>query len=286
VPVGVAGELFIGGESLARGYLNRPELNAEKFISLFLEKRGAPPVRVYRTGDRVRWTRRGELEFLDRIDSQVKVRGCRIELGEIETTLQTHPLVREALVLARPDERGELQLVAYVLTGSDRAPAEHGDLLVFLRGKLPAYMIPATIVALPAWPLTPNGKIDRLSLPAPVIGRDAAVAALNGSALEPSATEKLVSRTWEAVMGRGPILHEENFFDVGGHSLLAAQVITRLNAALPVRIPVRVLFDFPILGDFAREVEGRVAGAVSPRSAALRVTRRSARPDLELANPS
>jgi acyl carrier protein len=147
-------------------------------------------------------------------------------------------------------------------------------------------MIPAAIVAIPAWPLTPNGKIDRQALPAPVIVSDATVTAVNGSALESSATEKLVSKIWEAVLGRKTILPDENFFDVGGHSLLAAQVITRVNAAFPVRIPVRVLFDFPTLGDFTREVEGRVVGAVAPRSAELRVTRRSARPDLELANPS
>ncbi len=286
VPIGVAGELYIGGESLARGYLNRPELNADKFISIFLEKSSAAPARVYRTGDRVRWTPGGELEFLGRIDGQVKIRGCRIELGEIEANLQVHPAVREALVVARPDERGELHLVAYALTKSGEVPVSPGDLLTFLRGKLPAYMIPAAAVALSTWPVTPNGKIDRVALPAPVMGRDARVVSASVGSAEISTAEELVSKTWQAVLGRAMFTREENFFEVGGHSLLAAQVITRLNAALPVRVPVRVLFDYPTFGSFAREVEARVAAAVLPRIAPPRVKRRASQPDLELAKPN
>ena len=286
VPIGVAGELYIGGESLARGYWNRPELNAEKFISLFSDTSAGGSVRVYRTGDRVRWTADGELEFLGRIDGQVKVRGCRIELGEVEVGLQAHPAVREALVVARPDDRGELHLVAYVLTGSEASPALVGDVLAFLRGKLPAYMIPAALVALGSWPLTSNGKIDRAALPAPIMGKSSQGAGAREANAGISATEELVGKTWQAVLGRGTITQEDNFFELGGHSLLAAQVMTRLNAALPVRVPVRVLFDHPTLGAFTREVDGRVAAAVLPRMASPRVKRRGARSDLELAQPN
>ncbi|HUR60704.1 MAG TPA: amino acid adenylation domain-containing protein, partial [Opitutaceae bacterium] len=168
VPVGVPGELYVGGESLARGYLNRRELTAEKFVACPLDDADLNlPARLYRTGDLVRWTAAGEIEFLGRLDGQVKIRGCRIELGEIESTLQAHPCVRESLVLARADERGTPQLVAYFVAQPDAAAPAEQEMIEFLRAKLPAYMIPSEFVLLEALPLSPNGKLDRRQLPAP-----------------------------------------------------------------------------------------------------------------------
>ena len=164
VPVGVAGELHIGGEGLARGYLNRPDLTAEKFIpDPFSDTPGA---RLYKTGDLARYRPDGNIEFLGRIDHQVKIRGFRIELGEIESTLAQHPGVREAVVVAREDDSGDKRLVAY-LVGTPQTELEVGALRAFLKAKLPEYMVPAAFVMLDALPLTPNGKVDRKGLPAP-----------------------------------------------------------------------------------------------------------------------
>jgi amino acid adenylation domain-containing protein len=283
VPVGVAGELFIGGESLARGYLRRPELTAEKFLRVVLPQ-DRRERRLYRTGDLVRWTPQGELEFLGRLDGQVKVRGCRIELGEIEATLQRHPAGRDSVVLARPDERGQTQLVAYVVAAADGTAGTESELIDFLRAKLPAYMVPAAIVPLYHWPLTPNGKIDRKALPAP--------APRNGEGRGPfaapsGAVEQAVAKVWADVLGCPPVGRADNFFDLGGHSLLAAQAVTRLNAVLAARVSVRALFDQPTLAAFAREVELRIGNDPTARSPIHRVKRRAAaRSELELVQPN
>lgn len=281
VPVGVPGELLIGGESLARGYLRRPELDAEKFVLVSVA--GAEPVRLYRTGDSVKWNARGQLEFLGRMDGQVKIRGCRIELGEIEATLQGHEAVREALVLTRADTRGQPQLVGYVLPQQGKAPSAE-ELIAFLRAKLPAYMVPSALVVVAAWPLTPNGKIDRKALPAPTTR----VTETAAEQLAPqTAMEQSVAKIWADVLGREAVAREENFFDLGGHSLLAAQVIARLNVILPTPVSVRVLFDHPTLRAFARELEQRAETTATPRLPVQRLKRRAlARSEMELAQPN
>ena len=279
VPVGVPGELFIGGESLARGYLRRPELTAEKFLPHPFRSGGA---RVYRTGDRVRWTENGELEFLGRIDGQVKIRGCRIELGEIEAALHLHPAARECLVQTRTDERGELKLVAYVVGASDARRVNATKLTDFLREKLPAYMVPPAIILLDAWPLTPNGKIDRAALP----DAPGAIEAVRASAAPRNAIEETICRVWADVLARPRVGRDDNFFDLGGHSLLAAQIVTRLNATFPGAVTVRALFDQPTLAGFAREVEQRLGNASASRAPVQRPKRRLPRPDLELVQPT
>ncbi len=279
VPAGVAGELFIGGESLARGYLRRPELTAEKFIAdPFAETPDSKPQTpnparsvLYRTGDLVRWTVSGQIEFLGRIDGQVKIRGCRIELGEIEATLLSHPSVRGSLVLARVDEREQPQLVAYVLLRPDAPAGAEVELGAFLRGKLPAFMVPSTIMLLEAWPLTPNGKVDRAALPAP----DMRGIPSSEPATPLSELERTVARVWADVLERESVARDDNFFELGGHSLLAAQVVARLNVALPGSISVRLLFDQPTLADFAREVECGLKNTPPAREPIARVTRRA-----------
>ncbi len=286
VPVGVIGELFLGGESLARGYLRRPELTAERFVIVSLPT----PRRLYRTGDLVRWTTAGQLEFLGRLDGQVKVRGCRIELGEIEAAIQVHPAVRETVVLARSDERGQVQLVAYLIpaTASESQLSGGGSIedsvLEFLRGKLPPYMIPAAVVVVAAWPLTPNGKIDRQALPAPEMRSSES----RGPFAAPrTMVEQTVAKAWADVLGCPAVGLADNFFDLGGHSLLAAQVVTRLNVALSGVVSVRALFDQPTLAAFAREVERRLENSPSGRVAAPRMKRRAvSRPELELVQPN
>jgi hypothetical protein len=238
---------------------------------------------MYRTGDLVRWTPTGELEFLGRIDSQVKIRGCRIELGEIEAALQQHRSVRECIVEARPDERGELQLVAFVLRAPDAPRATAVEISESVRRKLPAFMAPTAIVWLDAWPLTPNGKIDRAALPGKAAWSDAVVPP---AAAPRNAIEEMVARVWSDVLGRPRVGRDDNFFDLGGHSLLAAQVVSRLSASLPSAISVRALFDQPTLAGFARAVEQRLDQGPPVRAPLQGPKRRIVRPELELAPPN
>lgn len=276
VPVGVPGELFIGGESLARGYHHRPELTREKFVADPFDPRDG--ARLYRTGDRVRWSAGGELEFIGRIDGQVKIRGCRVELGEIEAALQQHAAVRECIVTARADDRGGLQVIAHVVAMAD-ATVTGCELIDFLREKLPAYMVPSAVVVLEAWPLTPNGKVDRAALPAAPFASSRVADETSGPKTE---VEETVGRVWAEVLGRPKVGRDDNFFDLGGHSLLAAQVVARLNATLQGAVSVRALFDQPTLAGFARVVEQRLEGAPMARPPMQRSKRRVVRPDLEL----
>jgi len=239
-PIGVPGELHIGGDGLARGYLNRPELTAERFIPHPL--RDEPGERLYRTGDLARYRTDGTLEFLGRLDTQVKVRGYRIELGEIEAALAQQPGVQAAVVVAREDRPGDRQLVAYVVAEPDSqgTPATAEALALALRRRLPAHMVPASFVRLDALPLTPNGKTDRRALPSPVERFDEA--ARRGYVAPRTSLERALARIWEDVLDVGPVGVRDNFFDLGGHSLLAVRLLDRIERVCGRAVPLSILF--------------------------------------------
>lgn len=235
VPVGVPGELCLGGVGLARGYLRRPELTTEKFIvSPFSTD---PTARLYRTGDRVRYLPDGNLEFLGRLDSQVKLRGLRIELGEIETVLGQHPAVHEAVVLARETVTGDRQLVGYVAPHA-QATIVSEMLLAFLRERLPEYMVPAKFVVLDAFPLTPSGKVNRRALPAP----ERVVSVASDLAAPRNESERLLVQVWEELFQRRPLGIHDNFFALGGHSLLAIRMLSKVQQVTGKHIPLAALF--------------------------------------------
>ncbi|HEX5760247.1 MAG TPA: amino acid adenylation domain-containing protein [Thermoanaerobaculia bacterium] len=256
-PPGTPGELLLGGEGLARGYLNHPELTAERFVPDPFA--GRPGARLYHTGDLVRWLPRGELEFLGRLDHQVKVRGFRIELEEIETLLAAQPGVREAVVVVY-GEGSERRLVAYV------APAVAGageELVSALRAalarRLPDYMVPGAFVLLPELPRTPSRKVDRKALPAP----DTAVGeASHAPPRDP--LEELLAGIWSDLLRRPRVGARDDFFALGGHSLLATQVISRVRDALGVELPLRKLFETPTVEGLARAVAAARRAAVGP----------------------
>ncbi|HEV2733228.1 MAG TPA: condensation domain-containing protein, partial [Longimicrobiaceae bacterium] len=260
VPVAVPGELYLGGAQLARGYLGRPELTAERFVpDPFSREAGA---RLYRTGDRARWLADGALEYLGRIDLQVKVRGFRIEPGEVEAALEAHPRVREAVVVARQDAPGESRLVGYVVpaAGEEVTP---GGLRAHLQGSLPEYMVPSAFVVLDALPLTPSGKVDRRALPEPEVWREEEHEAPR------TPGEELLAGIWAEVLGVEQVGIRDDFFGLGGHSLLATRVISRVRETFGVELPLQVLFDGPTVADLAREVEGAAGGGASPPVMAL-----------------
>jgi amino acid adenylation domain-containing protein len=248
-PIGAPGELLIAGDGLSVGYWNRPALTAEKFAP----QPFIPGKRVYRTGDLATWLADGTIEFLGRIDHQVKIRGFRIELGEIEATLNQHPAVGETVVLARetdqePDRR---RLVAYVLPREEAALAA-GELRDFLREKLPAYMVPTAFVVLDAFPLMLNGKVDRHALPDPEWGQ---ADREKGAVAPRTPVEEIVAGIWTQVLGIGRVGIHQNFFEMGGHSLLAAQITARLQQHFGVGLGVRALFESPTVAALAERVE-------------------------------
>jgi hypothetical protein len=230
-PTGVPGELYIGGDGVTRGYLNRPELTGERFVPDPFLAGG----RLYRTGDVVRLLADGSLEYLRRNDSQVKLRGYRIELGEIETMLERHPAVRQAVGLVREDRAGDARLVAYV-TKHAGVEATDSELRRYLRAFLPDYMLPQHFVELAELPLTPNGKIDRKALPAPFAPRP------DDSHVEPGTPQEiLVAGIWMDALGVSRVSALDNFFAVGGHSLLSLKVIAAIEERTGVRLSPRVL---------------------------------------------
>ncbi|HJT67992.1 MAG TPA: amino acid adenylation domain-containing protein, partial [Pyrinomonadaceae bacterium] len=247
VPAGVAGELHIGGEGLARGYLNLPALTAERFIPDPFSS--VPGQRLYKTGDQARYLPDGKLEYLGRVDDQVKLRGFRIELGEIEAVLRQHPAVRDCVVVARADARAETTVAAYVVS-TDGAAFSPTTLRDFLSEKLPRYMLPSAIVELDHLPLTPNGKVDRLALPAP--GHREQDEASFASANAP--LEELLSDIWVQVLKTPHVNLHDNFFELGGHSLLAASVISRTRDLLNVDLRIRDLFEAPTVAGLAHKV--------------------------------
>jgi amino acid adenylation domain-containing protein len=273
-PIGVPGELYIGGAGLARGYLHQPHLTAQAFIPHPFS--ALPGARLYRSGDLARFRPDSSLEFLGRSDQQVKVRGFRIELGEIEAVLLAHEQVREAVVCLRPPDgaaaaggsSAEGRLVAYVVyqrqdettgAGGVEGGAEGGggidsvEMRGYLSERLPGYMIPGWIVEMERLPLTANGKVDRESLPAPEV-RGSVQRAVGGARIRSTSEEVLVG-VWEQVLGAEGVTEEDNFFELGGHSLLATQVISRIREAFHVELPLRAIFESPTLADLAQRVE-------------------------------
>jgi amino acid adenylation domain-containing protein len=288
VPTGVAGELHIGGDGLARGYLNSPDLTAEKFIpDPFSDEPGA---RLYKTGDLARYLPDDNIEFLGRLDNQIKIRGFRVEPGEIEAALCLHPGVRESVVVAREDpstslragvenpkseiqnpKSGGRRLVAYVVPTGTQVPA--AELRDFLKSRLPDYMVPSAFVALAALPLTPNGKIDRRALPAP----DRSRPELKNTFVAPrNALETTLAAIWAQVIGIEQVGVHDNFFDLGGHSLLATQVISRVREAHRVEVNLRTFFERPTVAGIAEVIERAKDGdAENPTPKIPRVSRRS-----------
>ena len=251
MPLGVAGEIYIGGEGVARGYLNRPELTAERFVKdPFAGGEGA---RMYRTGDLGRWHEDGTIEYLGRNDDQVKIRGFRIELGEIEARLVEVPGVREAVVLAREDVPGDKRLVAYWTQADEGQVPEAESLREHLKAELPGYMVPSAFVRLEAMPLTPNGKVDRKALPAP----DASALVAREYEAPQGQTEELLAGIWQELLGVEKVGRHDSFFDLGGHSLLITQVVSQVNEKLGVDVPVRMLFEHSTLKDLADVIDAR-----------------------------
>ncbi|MEW6732307.1 MAG: amino acid adenylation domain-containing protein [Acidobacteriota bacterium] len=254
VPIGVAGELYTGGDAVARGYLNHPDLTATRFIpDPFSNKPGA---RLYRTGDLARYLPDGNIEFLGRTDQQVKIRGFRVELSEIETNLSEHTAVREALVLTNED-KGEKHLVAYIIPENGQAPSI-GELRSFLKQRLPNYMVPSDFVFLEEFPIIVNGKIDRAALP--IIGRTRPALEARFVAASNS-IEEIIAGIWAEVLVLDRVGVVDNFFDLGGHSLLAIQVASRLRAVFPVEISVRSLFESPTIAELAEKIEAACQGS-------------------------
>ena len=245
VPIGVPGELHIGGLGLARGYINQFELTEKKFISnTFSNELGD---RLYRTGDLASYLPNGKIELIGRIDNQVKIRGFRIELGEIESTLAQHPDVAEVVVMVREDVPGEKRLVAYLLSNNQENTTS-SKLRSFLKAKLPNYMIPSVFVTLEAIPLTPNGKVDRRALPSP----DSNATELDSIFVEPrNQTERQISNIWSQVLNREKIGIYDNFFELGGHSLLATRVVNRINQDLSLELSIIDLFENPTVSSLA-----------------------------------
>jgi amino acid adenylation domain-containing protein len=248
VPVGVGGELYIGGVGLARGYLNRPDLTAENFIpNAFSDEPGA---RLYKTGDLGRYLPDGNIEFLGRRDHQAKIRGFRIELGEIEAVLGQHPAVRESVVAAREDAPGEKRLVAYVVADQESTPTIN-ELRSFLKEKLPSHMIPSAFVMLESLPLSPNGKVDRRVLPVPDRARPELAETFVASR---TPVEEALASIWSKILVVEQVGIYDNFFELGGHSLLVAKLIAEIQRDLRVDLPVRAVFEFPTIAQLAARI--------------------------------
>lgn len=248
VPIGIPGELFLAGIQLARGYLNSPEFTEERFIpDPFSDIQGD---RMYRTGDLVKWRSDGEVEFLGRLDHQVKLRGFRIELGEIESVLMQHPQVENAVVVLRKGARGEGMLVAYVVVTG----VEATELLQYLKRTLPDYMLPSRLVSVAELPMTASGKVDRRAL----AGRDLDSVVTEDFVAPSTPMEGVLAALWETLLGYEGIGRQANFFDLGGHSLLATQLVSRIHDKFQVDLPLRAVFDYPVLAELADVVSEKL----------------------------
>jgi amino acid adenylation domain-containing protein len=269
VPVGVPGELCLGGAGLAAGYLNRPALTEAAFVADPFDP--APGARLYRTGDRVRYRPNGDLAYLGRLDQQVKINGFRIEPGEIEAVLARHADVEQAIVLVR-DDGGGPRLVAYVIAAAGRR-VEPGGLRRAVAAALPDYMAPAAFVVLDAWPLTPSGKIDRKRLPAP-----AAMTSAAARVAPRTEVERRLAAIWAEVLNAAEVGVDDNFFDLGGHSLLAMRLAARVSAAFGVDVPIRRLFDRPTVAGLADHLERTAASSAPAPRVARPITRQRRTP--------
>ncbi|MBD0263288.1 MAG: amino acid adenylation domain-containing protein, partial [Tolypothrix sp. Co-bin9] len=254
VPIGVVGELYIGGDGLAREYLNCPELTAERFIKVS-ETGFIPGIRLYKTGDLACYLPDGNIKFLGRIDNQVKIRGFRIELGEIEAVLSQHPVVRETVVIADEEIADDKQLVAYIVPNQEQIPTQSAQKVVsllrqILKEKLPEYMVPKAYVILKSLPLTPNGKVDRRALNTPNITFD------QPDFVAPrTQVEDLLVEIWAKILGKEQVGIHDNFFELGGHSLLATQLVSRIRDTFKIDLPVRNLFEAPTVEQLANYIE-------------------------------
>src|SRR6202046_4189456 len=262
-PCGVAGELWVGGSGVARGYGRRPALTAERFVA---DRFAADGSRLYRTGDQARWRADGQLEFLGRVDDQLKIRGFRVEPGEVEAALAAHPAVRSAVATAF-GESLERRLVAYVVPADPAAglpPA--AELAAFAGQRLPDFMVPASFTELAELPLTASGKVDRGALPAPATGRPE----LAGGYTAPTTpTEELLAGIWGQVLGLDRVGADDNFFELGGHSLLATRVISRIRAVFGVEMALSELFDHPAVAGLAAVIESSAPAATAPPATAV-----------------
>lgn len=249
VPIGIAGEVFIGGDGLARGYLNRPDLTQERFIAdPFSDQPGA---RLYRTGDLACSRPNGALEFLGRIDHQVKIRGFRIELGEIEAALIQHPALQQCVVIAREDEPGDKRLVAYAVVAAGETFPTVTELRQFLKQSLPDYMVPVAFVQLDTLPLTPNGKVDRRALPKPTPGSN-----VGADFIAPvTATERSLATLWCDILNLEQVGVESNFFDLGGTSILGVQLVARIQAQFDIALRAVKLYQYPTIQTLAQYVD-------------------------------
>ncbi|PTL75144.1 non-ribosomal peptide synthetase [Vitiosangium sp. GDMCC 1.1324] len=269
VPIGVSGELYIGGVQVGRGYRARPNLTAERFIPDAFSD--APGARMYRTGDVARWLEDGNIEYLGRADFQVKIRGFRIELGEIETLLAQHPAVRQVAVVVREDRPGDKRLVAYVVAASEQPQAN--ELRSFLQSRLPEHMVPSAFVALETLPLSPNGKLDRRALPAPELGKSQA-----GQLFEAPRTEleQLIAGIWKDVLQVERVGVDDAFFALGGNSLLALQVHRRLKTALGTELALTQLFQYPTVRALAERLSKQDSAPDSAQTGRARAEARRA----------
>src|SRR6185503_11231561 len=257
VPIGVPGELYLAGDGLARGYYGRDDLTAERFVPNPFSQQ--PNARMYRTGDSCRYRADSTIEYLGRIDNQVKLRGFRIELGEIENLLAQHQSVQQGVVVVREDSPGDKRLVGYLVTNPGQK-LDTTEVRDYLRQGLPDYMVPATMVVLETLPLTANGKIDRKALPRPEYGASES----RGEFIGPrTPTEEIIAGIWAQVLNSARIGIHDNFFELGGHSLLAMQVISRICQAFSIELPLLALFEAPTVAGLA----DKIAAVQSKKSA-------------------